>query len=121
MTTKREFYPPPQSMYFPEIPGIGGPFKHAPQYSGVLTNESKDHNNLRTDSVKGQFSKLPQVGHFFNIVGESLTPEANMRYVNTSKVKKILRELRGQTMVFETESGSKYRLDYYPIEEGKNG
>jgi len=121
MTTKRKFYPPPpQSMYFPEIPGIGGPFKHAPQYSGILSNESPNHNNLRTNSVKGQFSKPPKIGEMFCMVGESLDPSASMRHVNTSPVVSMDYELIG-VVVFKTESGSTYRLDYHRIEEGQDG
>lgn len=106
---KRQFYPPP--------PGLGGPFKDKPVYSGILSNESPNHNNLRTTSVQGQFANLPEVGKMFTMVGEALTPEATMRYVNTSIVKDIGFNIADQTIVFETESGSTYRLDYSRIEE----
>ena len=104
------------SMYFPEIPGLGGPFKDTPEYEGIFSNESEDHNNLRTNSMKGRFTKLPKIGQRFSIVGESLTPGGSLRYINTSIVMGVESELPGQTIVFFTEN-SKYRLDYSEIEE----
>ena len=108
------------TMYFPEIqlnnyfPEI--PFDNRPGYEGVLTNESPDHNNLRTKSVQGTFRKTPEVGKVFWIFGKPLTEGALTRSVNTSPVKSIKHEMDG-VVVFETESGSTYRLDYFQIEE----
>lgn len=99
-----------------ETSGLGGPFKDAPEYEGIFSNESKDHNNLRTNSMKGRFAKMPEVGKRFSIVGESLTPGGILRYINTSIVMGVESELPGQTIVFFTEN-SKYRLDYHRIGE----
>lgn len=102
------------SLYFPDIPM---PTAKQPGYEGILTNESPNHNNLRTKSVEGQFRKLPEEGRAFFIFGEPLNKAANLRSINTSPVKSIKHELRGSTMLFKTETGSTYRLDYYRIEE----
>jgi hypothetical protein len=99
------------TMYFPEIP-----FGNSPGYEGILTNESPNHNNLRTKSVQGTFKKIPKVGERFVIFGSSLTPGGIARMVSTSPVESMDYELIG-SVVFKTETGSTYRLDYHRVEE----
>jgi hypothetical protein len=109
---KREFkLPPAQSMYFPDIP-----FSNSPGYEGILTNESPNHNNLRTKSVQGPFKTPPKKGEPFVILGEPLNKQASLRYVTTSRVESMDYALIGPA-VFKTESGSTYRLDYHRVEE----
>ena len=106
---KRKFYPPPQSFYFPEIPGLTEPI----EYKGIFSNQSKDHNNLRTNSLEGHFTKPPAVGKPFSIAGQSLTEGGSMRLVSTSPVTEILMDTGG-SVIFKTEN-SEYRLDYYAL------
>lgn len=110
---KREFKEVNKSMYFPQIPGLND---DPSKYRGVFSNQSVDHNSLRTNSVEGEFTSLPKIGRPFNIIGESLTLGGSMRLITTSLVTKIDQHLPGQAIVFQTEN-SRYRLDYSEIEE----
>jgi hypothetical protein len=86
-------------------------------WEGVLTNESSNHNNLRTKSVKGMFRKKPTIGESFTIIGKSLSSAGNVRLVTTSHVVSFRQELPDTVVIFETETGSTYRLDYYRTDE----
>ena len=97
--------------YFPEIPmGL------EPRV-GILTKESNNKNAIRTKSIEGRFNALPVEEVEFSIWGKSLSKDMEVRLVITSPVEELLINVDG-TVVFKTESGSQYRLDYTTREEG---
>lgn len=69
-------------------------------YYGLLRKIETNHQRLRTETVQGDFEKLPVVGESFVIASEPLDPAATIRIVTTSVVQKI--EQRGYDITFHT-------------------
>lgn len=89
---------------------------YSPKYQGVLTNQSKDHNSMRTGSVSGVFTHLPKVGKVLIFIGKPLTSAGNVRMIATSLVQSVDHQLPGQVVIFHTKN-STYRLDYSRLEK----
>lgn len=83
-------------------------------YNVRLTKIKSNHTNLRTDEVEGQTLTLPEVGKAFILVGESLTPGGDGRYVYTTEIKSI--EKLGESYRFNT-LNSTYQLDVLGVAE----
>jgi len=66
---------------------------------GKLIKISNNENKLRSKSVEGEFQNLPEVGHSFHIIGESLTEGIPYRIVSTSIVKEIEKIEKGYKIV----------------------
>jgi hypothetical protein len=75
---------------------------------GTLSKIESNHNNLRTNDMAGEFSRLPALKERFVIYGESLTPGMNFREINTSPVQEVIK-------ISETEYEFKTRNSHYKI------
>lgn len=73
-----------------------------------LTKLSSSHKNLRTDVIEGTAPNLPEKGQSFVVFGESLTPENNVRVVQTTEVQSV--ETMGNEHVFQT-LNSTYKVE----------
>ncbi len=56
---------------------------------GTLSKLLSTNDNLRTDEVEGEFNKIPTVGGRFEMVGEPLDKEKDVRFVSTSIIQKV--------------------------------
>lgn len=63
---------------------------------------------LRTDSIEGHVSSLPEVGRNFIMLAEGLTPGSIVRYITTSPV--VETRQTDNEFWFSTETGSVYRF-----------
>ena len=54
-----------------------------------LTKLSNNDNNLRTKEVIGRTDNLPVVGHSFVMISRPLDPAADIRRIETSRVKEV--------------------------------
>lgn len=74
-------------------------------YYCTLKKIESTHNNLRTESVKGLANEIPVVGsRFFMYSEDTLTPDTNIRYVNTSVIKDVKFNAENGDYVFRTEN-----------------
>lgn len=78
---------------------------------GTLTKRSANQSNFR-GPIDGWFTEAPKIGYPFIIMNDKPLDSsfANERYVETSPVKNILAQ-NIKAIVFETESGSVYKLE----------
>jgi hypothetical protein len=81
---------------------------------GTLERLESSHRHLRTDSITGMFAEPPRAGVSFSMVGESLTPEMDLRLVITSPVLDV--EIDAMSYTFRTRN-STYRLTPAPSQE----
>lgn len=68
--------------------------------------------NLRTDSVTGYYIMPPAEGQSFMLFAESLSPEGNLRIIQTSPVQSLT-EIAGGEWLLTTEN-STYGLTVHP-------
>lgn len=74
-----------------------------------LTKLISTHNNLRTDSMDGEYPFTPTIGRPFILIGEPLDHEFDHRMIYTSNVVSII-ESSSDSITFKT-ANSTYRLD----------
>ena len=79
-------------------------------YSGELRKLSNNKNELRTNTVKGFFTFMPEVGKRFTFLGDPIDLRAAFRMVLTSEVTDILAHVKGD-ITFQTEN-SIYQVIY---------
>jgi hypothetical protein len=87
-------------------------------YFGTIKKKSSTHQNLRTDEMKGQWLRMPEIGESFQIFGESLTEGMDVRMISTTPVKAVARILYDGVVtgaIFLTEN-SHYELEISHIE-----
>lgn len=84
-------------------------------YHVLLTKLSSTNQNLRSTTVEGIASALPEEGCSFRVIAKSLTPGGLFRLVETSKIVEVTKNEAGQ-IDFKTEN-SHYCLDILPNEE----
>lgn len=68
------------------------------------------HNNLRTNEIEGKTTHIPEVGHPFQIFGESLTEGNDFRCVTTTEVKESEYKEDSRIFTFKT-LNSLYELE----------
>lgn len=76
-------------------------------FTGTLTRVLSKHENLRTDSVVGSFSKFPTVGESFCLIAAPFNPEDpdnNARLILTTPVLKTWQTTLESTSLFVTEN-----------------
>ncbi len=71
-----------------------------------------NHDRLRDDVIEGTYSRKPVIGECFEMYGKPRDIDIGFRAVNTSPIKKI-QKFKTDVMIVTTESGSKYRLEFY--------
>ena len=76
-----------------------------------LTKIRSTHSNLRTDTVVGFTTALPEVGKVFVMFAPPIDPAATFRQVTTTLVKHV--EVIDNTYRFVTEN-STYQLEILP-------
>lgn len=77
------------------------------QYIVLFTKIKNDHARLRTDTMEGVTTELPEVNKQFVIYGKALE-SGSFRRLNTSIVKSI--EMQEDVYMLTTESGSLYSV-----------
>jgi len=68
------------------------------------------HNNLRTDNIEGKTTRIPEIGHPFQLFAESLTEGGDFRSVTTTKIQESEYKEDSRTFVFKT-LNSLYELE----------
>lgn len=77
-------------------------------YEVRLTKIKSNHQNLRTDVIEGVTQELPVLGSSFRLIGESLTPGMDARFVHTTEIQFV--EKMGNGYIFNT-ANSTYKLE----------
>lgn len=77
---------------------------------GTLTQEGKSETGIRNNVCTGHFYQLPTPGRGFQFTGKAIDPGADMRFIHTSRVAKILATKPGK-VTFRTENTT-YHLEY---------
>lgn len=75
-----------------------------------LTKIESNHNNLRTNDMVGTTAQIPEVGHEFIILGESLSFKGGARVIHTTEIKDVKLDLANKKMTFQTQN-STYDLE----------
>lgn len=76
-------------------------------YKGTLYKIKSTHQNVRTDSMEGETSAMPEIGRSFVIFGEALVGDGG-RMIHTTPVTSI--ECTSMGIVFTT-ANSTYRFE----------
>jgi len=69
-----------------------------------------EKSGLRSNEIKGFFSKAPEVGKSFTFYGDSLEIEDGLRVITTTSVTEVDIEPPFDSLIFKTASGSVYVL-----------
>lgn len=59
---------------------------------------------MRTDSMEGEFEKLPTIGERFQILGDALTIPGGIRLIDTSPVVEVTWVWKPKVLLFVTEN-----------------
>lgn len=76
----------------------------------ILTKIVSTHQNLRTDSMEGLVSDIPDIGQEMTVYGTGLITSIATRQITTTEVKEVTYDAPKRTFTFKTQN-STYTLE----------
>ena len=77
----------------------------------LLTKIKSDHSFMRTDTVEGRITRMPELENTFQMMAAPLEG-GTFRFIETSPIRKITENTEKKEIIFDT-MFSKYKLEEY--------